>query len=105
MKKILKIIFPSVLMLILTYLLRGGKDILNGLFIIFPLMYILLGLIYSNLKKELLISLFLTSLAFLIQINLYFNMGFCIDLVIFYNILSIICYFIKLKIKQTRNKR
>ena len=82
MKKILKIIVPYILMLLLIYLWRDGKDILKGVYIIFPLIYILLGLISSNLKKELLISLILLSISFLVPINLWFHMGTCIDLVI-----------------------
>lgn len=102
MKKILKIITPSVLMLLLIYLWRDGKDILNGIYIAFPLMYIVLGVIYSN-KKELLISLILLSISFLIPLNLWFNMGNCFDLIIFYNILSSISHLIKNKIiKQNK---
>ena len=100
MKRIIKIIVPSILMLLLIYLWRDGKDILNGIYIIFPLIYIILGLICSNLKKELIISLILLSISFLLPINLLFHMGTCIDLVIFYNILSIITYSIKRKIKK-----
>ena len=98
MKKILKIIIPSMLMLLLIYIWRDGKDILNGLYIAFPLMYIILGIICSNMKKEILLSLVLLSITFLIPINLWFNMGSCIDLVIIYNILSIFSYLIKKKI-------
>ena len=98
MKKILKIIIPSMLMLLLIYIWRDGKDILNGLYIAFPLMYIILGIICSNMKKELLLSLVLLSITFLIPINLWFNMRTCIDLVIIYNILSIFSYLIKKKI-------
>ena len=98
MKKILKIIIPSMLMLLLIYIWRDGKDILNGLYIAFPLMYIILGIISSDIKKELLLSLVLLSITFLIPINLWFNMGTCIDLVIIYNILSIFSYLIKKKI-------
>ena len=98
MKKILKIIIPSMLMLLLIYIWRDGKDILNGLYIAFPLMYIILGIICSNMKKEILLSLVLLSITFLIPINLWFNMGTCIDLVIIYNILSIFSYLIKKKI-------
>ena len=98
MKKILKIIIPSMLMLLLIYIWRDGKDILNGLYIAFPLMYIILGIICSNMKKELLLSLVLLSITFLIPINLWFNMGTCIDLVIIYNMLSIFSYLIKKKI-------
>ena len=100
MKRIFKIIIPSILMLLLIYLWRDGKDILNGIYIVFPLMYIILGLISSNFKMELLISLILLSTAFIIPINLMFNMGNCIDLVIIYNILSLISYFIKNNFKK-----
>ena len=87
MKRIIKIIVPSILMLLLIYLWRDGKDILNGIYIIFPLIYIILGLICSNFKNELLISLIILSISFLVPINLWFNMGTCIGLVIFYKIL------------------
>lgn len=100
MKKILKIILPSILMLILVYLMRGGKDILCGLYFAFPIMYVLLGIIYSNFKKELIISMLLTSIAFLIPINLWFNMGNCVDCVLIYNILSCISFGLKKKIKK-----
>ena len=98
MKRIMKIIIPSILMILLIYIWKDGKDILNGLYIAFPLMYITLGIISSNMKKELLLSLVLLSITFLIPINLWFNMGTCIDLVIIYNILSIFSYLIKKKI-------
>ena len=100
MKKIIKIISPSVLMLLLIILWRDGKDILNGLYVAFPIMYIILGIVCSDLKKELLISLILLSITFLVPINLWFHMGSCIDLVIIYNTLSVISYLIKSKIKK-----
>lgn len=100
MKKIIKIITPSILMILLIYLWRDGKDILNGIYIAFPLMYIALGILSSDSKKELLIGLILLSISFLIPINIMFNMRNCIDLVIIYNILSYISYLIKRKIKK-----
>ena len=105
MKKIIKIIFPSILMILLIYLWKDGKDILNGIYIAFPLMYVILGFIYSDFKKELLFSLILLSVAFLIPINLYFNMGTCIDLIVIYNILSCICYLIKKKVRNKTSKK
>lgn len=105
MKRIIKIIVPSMLMLSLIYIWRDGKDILNGIYIVFPLMYITLGLICSDFKIELLVSLILLSVSFLIPINLCFNMGNCIDLVFFYNILSSVCYLIKKKLKNKINKK
>ena len=100
MKRIIKIIAPSILMLLLIYVWRNGKDILNGLYIVFPIMYLLQGIICYNLKKELLISLILLSITFLIPINLWFRMGSCIGLVFFYNILSGISYLISCLIKK-----
>ena len=41
-------------MILLIYLWKDGKDILNGIYIAFPLMYVILGFIYSDFKKELL---------------------------------------------------
>ena len=102
MKKIIKIISPSVLMLLLIILWRDGKDILNGLYVAFPIMYIILGIVCSDLKKELLISLILLSITFLIPINLWFHMGSCIDLVIIYNALSVISYLIKSNLLRSR---
>ena len=48
MKRIIKIIIPCIVMFSLIYLWRDGKDILNGLFVVFPIMYMLLGLINNN---------------------------------------------------------
>lgn len=100
MKSILKTIIPSILMLLLIYLWRSGKDILTGIYIVFPIMYVLVGIICSKSKIELVSSLILLSISFLIPINLMFNMGTCMDLVIIYTILSCISYFIKIKIKN-----
>lgn len=102
MKKLVKIIIPSILMLLLIYIWRDGKDILNGIYIVFPIMFIISGLICSDFKTELIISFLLLSISFLIPINLLFNMGTCVDLVIIYNLLGCISYFIKSKIKNRK---
>ena len=55
MKKILKIISPSILVFLLLYLGRHNKDlILTGIYILYPLIYLITSLI--NAKKELIIS-------------------------------------------------
>ena len=100
MKSVLKIIVPSILMLLLIYLWRSGKDILTGIYIVFPVIYVLMGIIYSKSKIEFVSSLILLSISFLVPINLMFNMGYCIDLIIIYNILSVITFLIKKKIKK-----
>ena len=105
MKKIIKIIFPSILMLFLIFLWRDGKDILNGIYIFFPIIYISNSLIYSHINKELIFSLILLSISFLIPINLCFHMGSCVGLVIFYNVLSIISFFIKNIIENRKDRK
>ena len=100
MKKALKIIVPSILMLSLIYLWRSGKDILTGIYIVFPIIYVMVGILCSESLIELIISMFLLSISFLIPVNLMFNMGSCIDLIIIYNILSIISLKVKKRIKK-----
>ncbi|MBO5375381.1 MAG: hypothetical protein J6A52_00850 [Bacilli bacterium] len=99
MKKTMKIIIPCIVMFLLIYLWRDGKDILNGLFVAFPIMYILLGLICSD-KKELLICLITLSITFLIPINLWFHMGTCIVYAIIYSALGYTSYIIKKKLMK-----
>ena len=102
--KVLISIIPSILMLVFIYLMRGGKDILEGLYIVFPLMYIGIGILSSSFFKEFIISILLTSIAFLIPINIFFNMGACFDLVLIYFILACSSYFIKKAIKNKLKK-
>ena len=104
MKRIIKIIVPSVLMLLLIYLWRDDKDILNGIYIFFPIIYISNSLIYSHIK-ELILSLILLAISFLIPINLWFHMGSCVGLVIFYSILSGISFFIKKLIENRKDRK
>lgn len=99
MNKIIKTFIPSILIFILAYIGRHNKDlILTEIYILFPIIYIINGII--NKKAELLVSSILLSLAFLIPVNIWFNMGSCLDLVIIYNIISFIAYLAKNKIKK-----
>ena len=104
MKRLIKILAPCLLMLILIYLLRDGKDILAGLFIYFPIIYIGIGVACADLKKELIWCLLLTSAAFMVPVNLMFNMGSCIDLLIIYLALGSGSYFIKRLVQKRKNK-
>lgn len=98
MKKAMYIILPSIIILALTFLGREGKNILIGLFLLFPIIFIVQGAIYLDLKKQLPTGFLLSSIAFIIPINLWFNMGSCIELLVIYNILGIISFFVKKKI-------
>ncbi|MDE6035282.1 MAG: hypothetical protein K2G36_05170 [Ruminococcus sp.] len=103
MKKLLKIIFPAVLMVTLIFLLQGGKSILSGLYFYFPVIYFLNGLT-THSTKELTISLLLLSVAFLIPVYLWFNMGTCIDMAIVYAVLSCMGFLTGKKLRSKMKK-
>lgn len=100
MRKILSIILPGMIILTITLWGRAEKNILVGLFLLFPIIFVIQGIIYSNLKKELLIGFTLSSIAFIVPTNLLYNMGSCIDLLIVYNILGIGSFLVKKKISS-----
>jgi hypothetical protein len=101
-KKILKVAVPSILVLILMFTLRGGKNILDGIYIIFPIIYVVIGLVCKHLLSELLPALLATSLALLIPANVLYNMGTCIDLAAIYIALALAAYGIKKLVKKKR---
>ena len=98
MKKILSIILPSVIILAIAWIGVANKYILVGLYLLFPIIFIIQGIMYSSLSKELIIGLILSSLGFIVPINLLYNMGSCIEFLVIYNILGIISNIIKNKI-------
>jgi len=100
MKRILSIILPSNIILAITLWGRADKNILVGLFLLFPIIFIIQGIMYSDFKKELLIGFTLSSIAFIVPINLGFHMGSCIELLIIYNILGIVSFLVKKKISS-----
>ena len=97
MKKKLSIIMPSIIIFVITLWGRGDKNIIVGIYLLYPIIFIVQGYMYSYLIKQLLIGLVLSSIAFIVPINLWFNMGSCIDLLIIYNILAIVSFLIKNK--------
>ena len=102
MKRILNTLCPAVLTVLLIYLMRGGKDILLGLYFVFPAMYVLIGLIHSKQKADFFLCLLFTSMAFLIPVNAWFHMGTCIDLAVIYIALACISWWTKKKIAKKR---
>ena len=102
MKRFLKIVLPSILMLVLVLLMRNGKGILIGLYLIFPLIYILSAILSASLTKEYLIGALLISVAFLVPINLFFHMGSCLAEVGIYLALGLVSYGVKKRVCRKR---
>ena len=103
-KKTSVALIPPIIMLISVILLQGGKNILDGIYIGFPIIYIAQALLSKNVRW-LSLGLFLTSAAFIVPINLLYNMGNCIELLIAYIILALISYIAKRLIIKKRKKR
>ena len=103
--RLMKISIPTILMPVLIYFLRGGKAIVEGLLLWFPLMYILIGVLCNDFLTEGLVPMLLTSAAFLIPINLFFNMGSCVEWVALYIVLGGGSYLIKRLIQRRIQKK
>ena len=87
------LLFP-LLTLLLAIGLQGGKNILDALYLWFPLLFLLQGLLLS---KPWLLALGWTvhGIAFLLPVNLLYHMGSCIDLFAVYLLLSLAAFGIK----------
>ena len=97
-KKILSIILHSIVILAIILWGVADKNILLGLYLLLPIIFITQGTIYSDNKNQLIIGFLLSSIAFIIPINLWFNMGNCIIFLIIYNILGVVSFLIKKKL-------
>lgn len=102
-RRILRIVLPAIFIALLVCAMQGGKNILDGIYIIFPVIYI--AIVLMNEKRDVLISLVLTSIAFIIPINLLYNMGSCIDLLVIYNVIAGITYLIRVVIRKKKDKK
>ena len=102
-RRILRIVLPAIFIALLVCAMQGGKNILDGIYIIFPVVYI--ATVLMNEKWDVLVSLVLTSIAFIIPINLLYNMGSCIDLLVIYNVIAGITYLIRVVIRKKKDKK
>ena len=101
----IKLILPAALICLLLFLLRGGKNVLEGIYIIFPAIFILQGIFCSDRPLIFGAALLLSEASFLVFVNILYRMGSCIDLAIIYATLCAIAYFLKLLIVKRRAKK
>lgn len=71
-----------------------SKFILFGIYLLFPLMFIIQGYIYSTSKRILIFGFFLSSIAIILPISIWYNMGSMITPVVIYIILGISSLFL-----------
>lgn len=87
MKKILAMVLPSLLIFVFIWqdsMNPESKGILLGIYILFPIIFVIQGIICSNSKKEMIIGFLLSSLAIIIPISKWYNVGSMIVPVIIY---------------------
>ena len=100
MKKITSLILPSLIILAFIFLDNMNpysKNILIGIYLIFPVIFIVQGGI-SNSKIDIAIGFGLSAMAIILPISLLYNMSSLIGPIIIYIILGLISWFIKQKL-------
>lgn len=102
MKNFLSSLLPG--LLIFTYILIDSmypesKYIVLGVYLIFPIVFIIQGILCSNSKKIMIIGFLLSSLAVIVPISIMYNMGSMITPVIIYLILGLLASFSISRIK------
>lgn len=103
MKKILSILLPSLLIFIFVLvdsMFPLSKYILLGIYLFFPLVFIIQGIICSNSMKTMIVGLLLSSAMVMFTISIWYNMSSMIIPVIIYLLLGAISFFL-----ANRNKR
>lgn len=101
MRKIISLILPSLIILGFIFLDNMNpysKNILIGIYLIFPVIFIVQGGICSNSKIDIAIGLGLSAMAIILPISLLYNMSSLIGPIIIYIILGLISWFIKQKL-------
>lgn len=97
MKKFLAIILPSIIIFTFIWIdsmIPESKNILLGIFLLFPLIFIIQGYICSKLKGFLILGFFLSSIAIILPISVWYNMGSMITPVIIYILLGTLSFFL-----------
>ncbi|HBW38645.1 hypothetical protein [Desulfosporosinus sp. BICA1-9] len=97
MKKIFSAILPS--LLIFTFIsidhFMLGEDSLHlllGIFLLFPIIFIIQGIVCSNSKNSMIVGFSLSSLAVMLPISIWYNVGDMIPVVIIYLLLGVISF-------------
>ena len=103
-KTLLVLLFPPIVIGLLAFALQGGKDILSGIYFIFPIIFLLQALFSKNIAMFL-CGMLLSALSFLVTIGLFYHMGTCFDLAIFYLLIGGIAYFSRQLVQKRRANR
>jgi len=111
MKKIILIILPSLLILAFIYYdhFMCGKyslAIICGIYLLFPIVFIFQGCICANSKSSMIMGFLLSSIAVMLPISLWYNMGSLIPAIIIYILLGVTSFFLVNRVnKMSQDKK
>ncbi|MGG7078407.1 hypothetical protein ACQPUW_10620 [Clostridium sardiniense] len=103
MKKIISLALPSLLILSLIFidlLNPYSKYILLGLFIVFPIAFIVQGILCKDSKNNLIVGLILSSLSVILPVSIFYNMSSTLPFLIVYILISTLSFFLSNKVKS-----
>lgn len=103
MKKIISIVLPSLLILSLIFIDQLNplsKYILVGLYLIFPIAFIIQGILCKASKNDFIVGLVLSSVSIILPIYLFYNMGGVITFTIVYIIIGTLSFYLSNKVKE-----
>ncbi|KMT22467.1 hypothetical protein [Clostridium cylindrosporum] len=106
MKKILSTILPSLLIFTFIWIdsmFPESKYILLGIYLLFPIIFIIQGIICSSSIRNMIIGCLLSSMAVIIPTSIWYNMTSMVTPVIIYLSLAIFVFAIKQNKKTNKS--
>lgn len=104
MKKILSTLVPGLLIFLLIYIdetvFPDSKNILIGIYFIFPIIYIVQGIISANSIFVLVIGIVVSAVATILPTELWYNMSSLLIPVIIYSLLALLAFYVTNKITK-----
>lgn len=102
MKKILSALLPGILIFLLIYIdetaFPNSKNILIGIYLIFPIIYIVQGIISAKSIIVLVIGIVVSAVATILPTELWYNMSSLFIPVIIYSLLALLSFYVTNKI-------
>lgn len=97
MKKLLSLFLPGLIIFTFIWVdstFPDSKYIILGIYLLFPLIFIVQGYIYSIFNRILLFGFLLSSIAIILPISSWYNMGSVFYPVIIYIVLGMLSFFL-----------
>ncbi|WP_088013011.1 hypothetical protein [Gottfriedia acidiceleris] len=102
MKNFLATILPSIVLLAFIWIdsmFPESKYIILGIYLLFPIIFIIQGIIYSNSKESMIVGFTLSAAAVILPISIWYNLGNIVTPVIIYLLLGMLSFYLFRKIK------